>query len=172
MRPNWKKSKMDNIPLSGQSETAQSKPTLAQKYGPLAAQFLRFAVVGVLNTGIDFAILNILSYLTNITEGARIIPLKGIAFLAANINSYLINKHWTFKDKSDGQGAKQFSVYLTVSIIGALINIGAVYLITTYMQPAFGMSDKLWLNVANLAATGLSLIWNFIGYKLIVFRGK
>jgi putative flippase GtrA len=163
---------MDNISPSGNAETIQPKSNLLQKYGPLAAQFLRFAVVGVLNTGIDFAILNILSYLTNITEGARIIPLKGVAFLAANTNSYLINKRWTFKDRSGGQGAKQFSVYLTVSIIGALINIAAVYLITTYMQPAFGMSDKLWLNAANLVATGLSLIWNFIGYKLIVFRGK
>lgn len=149
-----------------------AKPTLTEKYGPLAAQFLRFAVVGVLNTGIDFALLNILSYLTNITDGARIIPLKGIAFLAANVNSYFINKRWTFKDSTGGQGAKQFSVYLSVSIIGALINIGAVFLITTYIPAVFGMSDKLWLNAANLVATGLSLIWNFVGYKLIVFRGK
>lgn len=158
--------------MAGQPGSVPPSPTLAQKYGPLAAQFLRFAVVGVLNTGIDFAILNILSYLTNITDGARIIPLKGIAFLAANVNSYFINKHWTFKDKSGSQGAKQFSVYLSVSIIGALLNIGAVFLITTYIPPMFGMSDKLWLNVANLIATGISLVWNFIGYKLIVFRGK
>jgi putative flippase GtrA len=160
---------MDSTVNPGQSPV---NPTLTQKYGPLAAQFLRFAVVGALNTGIDFAILNVLSYLTNITDGARIIPLKGVAFLAANVNSYLINKRWTFKDKTDGQGAKQFSVYLSVSVIGALINIGAVFLITTYISPLFGMSDKLWLNVANLVATGLSLVWNFIGYKLIVFRGK
>jgi putative flippase GtrA len=163
---------MDSIPPSGQSGITPPNQTLAQKYGPLAAQFLRFAVVGALNTGIDFAILNLLSYLTNVTEGARIIPLKGVAFLVANVNSYLINKRWTFKDKTEGQGAKQFSVYLTVSVIGALINIGAVFLITTYVPPVLGLSNALWLNVANLVATGLSLVWNFVGYKLIVFRGK
>lgn len=163
---------MDSPLVTGQSGSSQASPSTMQKYGPLAAQFLRFAVVGILNTGIDFTILNILSYLTNVTDGARIIPLKGISFLFANVNSYFLNKRWTFKDKSEGQGAKQFSVYLTVSIIGALINIACVYLITTYVPPVFGMSDKLWLNAANLAATVLSLVWNFIGYKLIVFRQK
>ena len=143
-----------------------------QKYGPLAAQFLRFAVVGVLNTGIDFAILNILSYLTKITSGSGIVAIKGAAFLAANINSYLINKHWTFKDKTEGEGAKKFSTYLAVSVIGALLNLGIVYAITTYVDPMFGLSEALWLNAANLVATGVSLVWNFIGYKLIVFRPK
>lgn len=161
---------MDNLNTRTQNETA--KTTLMAKYGPLLAQVIRFGVVGVLNTGIDFGILNILSYLTGITEGNRIIPLKGVAFLAANVNSYIINKKWTFKDNSSGEGAKRFSVYLSVSVIGALINIGVVYLITTHVPPQFGMSPTLWLNAANLVATGFSLIWNFVGYKLIVFRGK
>jgi len=146
--------------------------TLWQKYGPLAFQFLRFGVVGVLNTGIDFAILNILSAVTNITGGARIIPLKAVAFLAANINSYLLNKHWTFKDNTSGEGAKKFSIYLGVSVVGMLINLGTVYTITTYIDPVFGLSETLWLNAANLVATGLSLVWNFVGYKLVVFRGR
>jgi putative flippase GtrA len=147
-----------------------AQPSMLEKYKPLIAQFVRFGVVGVLNTGIDFGILNVLSKVTGITEGARLVPIKGIAFLAANINSYLFNKHWTFKDNSKGQGAKQFSVYLSVSIIGALINIGTVFLMTTYIEAPFGLSSTMWLNAANLVATGLSLIWNFIGYKLIVFK--
>lgn len=150
----------------------QTSTSLMQKYGPLAAQFLRFGIVGVLNTGIDFAILNALSWATGITKGAEVVPLKAVAFLAANINSYLLNKTWTFKDKTSGEGAKKFSIYVTVSIIGALLNLGTVYVITTYTTPMFGVSDKMWLNLANLVATAVSLIWNFVGYKLIVFRGK
>lgn len=149
-----------------------TQPSLFQRYKPLIMQFLKFAVVGGLNTGIDFGILNGLSYLTGITKGAQLIPLKGAAFLAANINSYLFNKHWTFKDKSSDDGAKKFSVYLAVSIVGAFINLTTVYLMTTYIQAPFGLSESLWLNVSNLIATGLSLIWNFIGYKLIVFRPR
>jgi putative flippase GtrA len=152
---------------------AASQPQgLMQKYGPLFYQLLRFGVVGVINTGVDFGVFNILIKLTGISKGAGIIPLKAGAFLVANVNSYLLNKKWTFKDNATGEGAKKFSVYLSVSIIGALINIGCVYAVTTYIDPMFGLSDKMWANVANLAATGLSLVWNFVGYKLIVFRGK
>lgn len=153
-------------------QTTTENPSMMQKYGPLAAQFLRFGVVGILNTAIDFAIFNILIMTTGITKGGLIVPMKGVAFLAANINSYLLNKKWTFKDKTQGEGAKQFSVYLSVSIIGALINIGSVYLITTFVSPVFGVNEQLWANAANLVATGLSMIWNFVGYKLVVFRGK
>lgn len=162
---------MDTTPAS--NPTPVNPPqSIYDKYKPLFFQLLRFGIVGGLNTGIDFAITNALSYVTGITGGSRIIPIKGIAFLAANVNSYLLNKKWTFNDHSSGEGAKKFSVYLSVSIIGALINISTVYLITTYTEPMFGLSDTKWLNVANLAATALSLVWNFVGYKLIVFRGK
>jgi putative flippase GtrA len=161
---------MENLPGGAPVENLPPHQSSFQKYKPLLAQFLRFAVVGVLNTGIDFAIFNVLIYVTKISEGAGIIPIKAVAFLSANINSYLLNKKWTFNDSSSGQGAKQFSVYLSVSVIGALINIGTVYLITTFIDPMFNLSNELWANVANLLATGLSLVWNFIGYKLIVFK--
>lgn len=145
-------------------------PTLAQKYGPLAAQFLRFAVVGVANTGIDFAVFNVLIRIFGVTKGEAIIPIKFAAFLAANINSYLLNKKWTFKDNTKGEGARKFSLYLTVSVVGALLNLSTVYLITTFIDPLFSLSPQLWANVANLVATGISLVWNFLGYKIIVFK--
>ncbi|MBX4187524.1 MAG: GtrA family protein [Candidatus Doudnabacteria bacterium] len=144
--------------------------TLLQKHRALILQFLRFAVVGVINTAINFAIFNLLIWATGVTKGPMIVPMTGAAFLAANINSYLLNRKWTFKDNSNGEGAKQFSVYLSVSIVGALINIGCVFLLTTYIPPLLGLSEQLWANLANLVATGLSLIWNFVGYKLIVFK--
>ena len=136
----------------------------------LAGQFLRFAVVGVINTSINFAVLNILSYITGISKGSGVIPLAVFAFAVATANSYLLNKHWSFRDQSHADAGKKFSLFLIVSIIGAGINSGTVYLITTHISPIFGLSAHLWLNVAALAATGISLIWNFIGYKLFVFN--
>jgi putative flippase GtrA len=61
-------------------------------------------------------------------------------------------------------------LFLIVSIIGAGINSLVVYLVTSHISPMFGLSQTLWLNVANLIATGAALIWNFIGYKLFVFK--
>jgi putative flippase GtrA len=57
-----------------------------------------------------------------------------------------------------------------VSIIGALINSGIVFAISTFVDPMFGLSQAVWVNAAKVVATGISLIWNFLGYKFIVFK--
>ncbi|MEJ0021185.1 MAG: GtrA family protein [Candidatus Doudnabacteria bacterium] len=141
-----------------------------EKYKSTINQFLKFVVVGVINTAINFIILNILSAITGITSGGKIIPLAVVAFAVATTNSYIWNKRWSFKDQTHTDTGRKFSLFLIVSIIGAGINSGTVYLITTHISPMFGLSQHLWLNVAALAATGISLIWNFIGYKLFVFK--
>jgi len=136
----------------------------------LAKQFTKFAVIGVINTGIDFLILNALVYVTQIKEGTGLIPLNLISFTAAVVNSYYLNKRWAFQDNSSNEGGKKFSLFLAVSVIGALINTGVVHAVSTYIDPMFGLDQTLWLNVGKLAATAIGLIWNFLGYKLLVFK--
>ncbi len=136
----------------------------------LAGQFIRFGIVGGLNTAIDFGVLNLLSFITGITKGTGLVPLNMISFTVAVINSYYLNKYWAFKDQSSGEGMKKFSLFLVISVIGALINTGTVTLVATSLEPWFGLGPTPWLNVAKVLATGLSLIWNFIGYKLLVFK--
>ncbi|MBI3952500.1 MAG: GtrA family protein [Candidatus Doudnabacteria bacterium] len=140
------------------------------KVSLLIAQFLRFAIIGGINTGIDFLILNLLMALTGIREGNGLIPLNVVSFTVAVINSYVLNKRWAFKDQASGDTAKKFTSFLVISVIGALINTAIVRIGSTNIDPMFGLSQTLWVNVAKIAATGASLIWNFIGYKLFVFK--
>jgi len=135
----------------------------------LIKQFSRFIVIGFMNTAFDFAILNLLMWWTGIYSGIYIILLNIISFSIAVINSYLWNKYWTFKDK-DGTGIKEFSQFISVTLIGLAINSSIVFGVTTYISPIFGISPELWANLAKAAATGFSLIWNFTGYKLFVFK--
>jgi putative flippase GtrA len=136
----------------------------------IIGEIIRFAVIGVINTGIDFVILNILIWATGIKEGNGLIPLNAISFTCAVINSYYMNKRWAFKDGSQGQNGRKFSVFLIVSIIGIVINTLVLRVVSTNIHPMFGLSQTLWTNVAKLLATGVSLVWNFIGYKLFVFK--
>ena len=62
-----------------------------------AIQFGKFLVVGTLNTAIDFGTLNLLSWFTGIYGGVRLAPINVLGVLLALTNSYLLNKHWTFK---------------------------------------------------------------------------
>ena len=143
---------------------------ITTKYGQLAGQVFRFAMVGVINTGIDFLILNILMAITNITSGSGLIPLNIISFALAVINSYFLNKKWAFKDPSSGDNTRKFSIFLLVSVLGALINTSVLTAFTSGLDPMFGLSSVLWANVGKILATGISLVWNFIGYKLFVFK--
>jgi len=138
----------------------------------LAGQFGKFAVVGISNTLVDFVILNILSYLTHTYSGSYLIILNSISFAAAVANSYFLNKYWTFKGEGEsGVKTREASSFIVVSLIGLAINSGIVYFVTTYASAPFSfLTPALWENFAKVMATGIALIWNFIGYKFIVFK--
>ncbi len=146
---------------------------LGARSNNLFGQLAKFAVVGAMNTAVDFAVLNFLLWATGIYSGRWIILLNAIAFTAAVINSYIWNKFWTFRAEETTQAGvvtKEFSQFLIVSLIGMGINSGIVYGITTFIPPILGIGPEFWANFAKLAATGASLVWNFIGYKFIVFK--
>ncbi len=159
---------MDNV---NNLEISQSPPQAKEgSIKKLIKQFSKFVVVGVINTSIDFLVLNIEMIITGITSGPFIFLFNSISFSVATVNSYFMNKRWTFQDREKSHEAVKFSQFLAVSIVGISINGGTVYFITTFITPFFGIDPLLWANIAKVAATGLSLIWNFIGYKLWVFK--
>lgn len=143
---------------------------LNEKYKKLVIQFSKFVLIGFLNTGIDFAVLNLLMWQTGIYSGKYIIFLNAISFSVAVINSYFWNKLWIFRAKETTQAGKEFTQFIAITLVGMAINTAIVYSITTLVPPMFGLNKELWANLAKVAATGVSLIWNFIGYKLIVFK--
>lgn len=128
-------------------------------------QFAKFGLVGVLNTTIDFGILNILLYLTRITSGPLILFLNAVAFSTASINSYWWNRSWVFH----GSKKNDFISFMAVTLIGLAINSAIVFVLTTFVHPVLGASGTQWANMAKVFATGVSLIWNFVGYRVIVF---
>jgi putative flippase GtrA len=137
----------------------------------LIKQFSKFVIVGGINTGIDFFVLYVLVKVTGVTSGIELFILNAISFSVAVVNSYFMNKYWTFEDKSKTeQESFKFSQFFIISIIGIGINGGILTLITGNVSPLFGLSKELWVLAAKLAATGFSLIWNFVGYKIFVFR--
>lgn len=136
----------------------------------VAKQFSVFVVIGGINTAIDFAVLNIAIYMSGITSGFGLFILNTISFLVAVINSYFMNKYWTFQDVTRNQEETKFAQFIGVSLVGSGINSSIVAGITSFIAPVFGISPVLWANVAKLFATGISLIWNFVGYKLFVFK--
>jgi len=128
-------------------------------------------VIGFMNTAIDFAVLNLLMWATGIYSGRWIFLLNIGSVMVAVFNSYFWNKYWTFKARDAKETKKEFLQFVLVTLVGMLINSSIVFGITTIVPLNFlGIGKEVWANLAKVAATGFSLIWNFIGYKFIVFK--
>lgn len=71
------------------------------------------------------------------------------------------------------QGAgTQFATFLIVSLVGLLINSTIVVIASNFITPylEFSINADTIKNVAKICATAFSLVWNFVAYKLIVFK--
>ena len=128
-------------------------------------RFAKFSIVGSLNFLVDIIILNLLSYVTGINRGIFAAVFSAISFLVANVNSYYLNKKWTFRDN---EKKSRYKVFLLISVIGIVINMFIVYNFTTISQPYF--SDIVWLNISKIVATLLVMFFNYYSYKRYVFN--
>ena len=139
----------------------------------LTRQVVRFGVVGGLNTVVDLAVLNLLIAATGTgTTGAMYALYKTIAFFCAVLNSYLMNRTWTFRPVATKSQMLEGSQFLFISILGAFVNVGSSWYVATYTHPSWAVNPRLWPSVAALVGTAFSLGFNFIGYKFWVFAHR
>lgn len=133
-------------------------------------QFGQFAAVGTLNSFIDIGVFNLETFLygTSIIGVALFALFKAISFLCATTNSFVWNKYWTFGAQEKPK-AGEVTAFYTVAVLGWAVNVGVATLVK-----ALGPADsKTWVNlVAPLAGIAASFLWDFFGYKYLVFKKK
>lgn len=139
------------------------------RFWRLLEQFGKFAAVGTLNSLLDIGILNLLIFLTDIAAGSYFSGFKAISFLVASTNSYLWNKFWTFQSRLPVTAVEYFR-FIFFTLIGALINVSAASLIVNAIGAPSGFNLKLWANIGAVAAVFVSMLWNFLSYRYIVFK--
>lgn len=140
---------------------------LLGKILPVLYQFAKFAAVGTLNSFISAGVLNFLSLLTGITSGFWIPPFAAVAFLVATTNSFFWNKYWTFSSSGGPQAGETVKFYV-IAATGWVLNVATVSVVVNYLRPQ-NISPELWLNAGALAGISASFLWNFLGYKYLVF---
>ena len=118
--------------------------------------FSKFTVVGGINTVIDFSAF----YLLFEVFGIGFVIAHIGAFSVAVINSFVFNAIWTFKNLKRGQLFKQVAMFLVIAVFGLGLSTLTIYLCAPYMN----------IYLAKIAAMAVSLVWNYVGSWLFVFR--
>lgn len=137
---------------------------------PSFFEFTKFSVVGVLNSGVDFGILNSLMLITGLSSGSAFLAFKSISVTLGVINSYIWNKYWTFGAMKSSEARRELVSFMVVTLIAVAVNVAGADVIVNVIGAPHGVSPRLWANVGAISGAGLTLFTNFFGYKFFVFR--
>ena len=128
-------------------------------FSTLFTQAVKFGAVGLLNTALDLGIYFLLTRSLGVFA-ALPVAAKAFAYLASVLNSFVLNRSWTFN--SSAQVGRALPVFTAASLIGLLVNAGVLNL-------AFNLLQAPEIFALGLA-TAASLAWNFCASRWLVFR--
>ncbi|MFL0197135.1 GtrA family protein [Clostridium sp. WILCCON 0269] len=118
---------------------------------------IRFGCVGCLNTMFDFVIFCVLNSLF----GINYIISQILSYSGGTLNSYILNKFWTFNDrKTNKKTAQEIVQFIVVNSISLSVSlIGLSILIDSSINSFF----------AKIISMVLAQVVNFLGYRFWVF---
>lgn len=125
---------------------------------------LRFGIVGIANTAIDFGTLFTLTSL-----GLPPLLSNVISTTFAFCFSFFANKKFTFK--STGANVKREIALFTIITLFGLWVIQSIIIegMTALLAPLLPSRDLVLL-IAKIVATIASLVWNYTLYSRVVFK--
>lgn len=124
----------------------------------LLNQILRFGVVGVIATLIDYGLFLLLTEVCHL----HYLLANPIAFLVSVIFNYILSVKFVFDvDKRHSTGA-QFTYFTLMSAVGLGINELALWLLSDLLHIPYQLSK--------LAATAVVMVYNFVTRKLFLER--
>lgn len=121
-------------------------------------KFLKFCVVGVTGTIIDFGLTWICKEKLKIHKFVA----NAIGFVVAATSNYILNRVWTWGSTNEQVGV-EYVKFFGVSLIGLGLNTLILYL----------LHEKLKLNfwISKVFATGVVMVWNFLANHYFTFAG-
>ncbi|MFZ2125771.1 MAG: GtrA family protein [Candidatus Saccharimonadales bacterium] len=124
----------------------------------------RFGIVGVANTLLDFAILLVLRSL-----GVPAVIANYPSSTVAVIFSFFANKNYTFKAKATNLKC-EIALFLSFTMFCAWVIQPLVILFVELLLKSFDIQPLNLTIIAKIAATIVTLVWNYLTYSKFVFK--
>lgn len=139
-------------------------------------QLVKFAIVGVLNTLVDFAVFQTLNLTLGWVYAAQV-----LGYTAGVINSYLWNSNWTFREQRT-RSLREMGLFLLVNLASLGVSLGMIWL----LRDGIGISNEWvaeWMpkaiagfikgdTLCKLIATVFAIAVNYLGNRLFVFKNQ
>ncbi len=156
-------------------------------------QAAKFGAVGLLNTFIDYLVLNVLVFMgVNATLnifGTPMLVANFIAVTLAMVNSFILNRFWAFREQADKDKSDVVQEIIKFIVITAFSGFVINQVVFNFFYTSFPTINDFFysivtmlnldgifsytfvsLNASKVFATIAALIWNFFAYKFVVFK--
>lgn len=123
--------------------------------------FIRFSIVGVINTLVDFSVFAMFHSLFGVDK--LICQVAGYSM--GVVNSFILNKFWTFENSnSKFNTINQMVRFIGINLVSLAISLLGLKLISDW----YGLGTY----VSKVIVTIMAQAVNYFGYKLLVFKSK
>lgn len=136
---------------------------LPERWQKLLHEVLKFGTVGGVNAVVNYAVFNAL-VLTVFADGQ--LKANVVATVVATCTSYLMNRHWTYRDRPKSAMRREYTLFFLFNATGLAIELGVLAL----AKYGLGITGLVALNIAKTAGVGLATVFRFWSYRTFVFR--
>lgn len=133
-------------------------------------RYTKFVVVGTSNALVDLAVLNLFMLLIPNHTSIVLVAENTVAVTCAIVNSYVLNRHWTFADASDGS-RREFWMFVGQGVVNIALNDWILALCASYLVFSRDIPIFVSNNASKALAMFLSSSMSYFLMKGIVFRG-
>ena len=144
-----------------------------QKNKKLILEFLRYVIVGGISAVVDMAVNNgLVFYVFNgETKNMGAVAISVTAgFIVGLAVNFILSNIFVFnaaEQKEKGKTAGAFLIYAAVGVIGYILTAVLTLLGTLVIG-----DEGIWYILLTVAVKGIVLIWNYVGRKIFVYKGK
>ncbi len=136
----------------------------------LLRQVVQFGLVGGLNTLVDIVILNGLLWLFPTVSILMLLVYNSLAYSLGAINSFLLNKYWTFGYRQK-MTRRELARFTLITLYGSGWSGVILWLASTFFHP-FLVNVTVWANASKVVAIAGTALISYLGMRLWVFVSK
>jgi len=149
------------------AETLEVNAPQRRLWKALFWQFLRYCLVGGINTVVDLALFGILTWCFPTTNTQILLIYNSFAYTSGGVSSFFLNKYWTFEHKNRimWREVRRFAFTLLAEL---LYSNTLLFLVGKALRP-FITNTVLWSDTSKLITLGGGVILSYTFMRFWTF---